>query len=109
MYSAIATAAIHGIGSMIIQVETDVCSGMPEFEMVGILSSEVREAKARIRSAIRNTGFSLPPRKVTISLYPADVRKSGTGFDPGPTNPVTPLVFLTTYHVSSFITILIRT
>lgn len=81
MYSAIATAAIHGIGSMIIQVETDVCSGMPEFEMVGILSSEVREAKARIRSAIRNTGFSLPPRKVTISLYPADVRKSGTGFD----------------------------
>lgn len=68
MYSAIATAAIHGIGSMIIQVETDVCSGMPEFEMVGILSSEVREAKARIRSAIRNTGFSLPPRKVTISL-----------------------------------------
>lgn len=66
---------------MIIQVETDVCSGMPEFEMVGILSSEVREAKARIRSAIRNTGFSLPPRKVTINLYPADVRKSGTGFD----------------------------
>lgn len=63
------------------QVETDVCSGMPEFEMVGILSSEVREAKARIRSAIRNSGYQLPPKKVTVNLCPADVRKSGTGFD----------------------------
>lgn len=77
----ITTAAVHGIASMIVQVETDVCDGMPEFEMVGILSSEVREAKARIRAAIRNTGYRLPPKKVTINLCPADVRKSGTGFD----------------------------
>lgn len=81
MYSKIATAAVHGIVSMIVQVETDVCNGMPEFEMVGILSSEVREAKARIRAAIRNTGLTLPPKRVTVNLCPADVRKSGTGFD----------------------------
>lgn len=66
---------------MIVKVETDAVNGLPEFEMVGILSSEVKEAKARIRAAIRNTGFLLPPKKVTVNLGPADVRKSGTGFD----------------------------
>lgn len=81
MYSVITTAAVHGIAGMIVKVETDAANGMPEFEMVGILSSEVREAKARIRAAIRNTGFLLPPRKVTVNLGPADIRKSGTGFD----------------------------
>lgn len=81
MYSKIATTAVHGIDSMIVQVEADVCDGMPAFEMVGILSSEVREAKERIRSAIRNTGFLLPPKKITINLCPADVKKCGTGFD----------------------------
>ncbi len=80
MYSVVSTAAIYGIASMIVQVEADACDGMPGFEMVGILSSEVREARERIRSAIRNAGFSLPPKKVTINLCPADVRKSGTGF-----------------------------
>ena len=64
MYSVIATAAVHGIAGMIVKVETDVTNGMPEFEMVGILSSEVKEARARIRAAIRNTGFLLPPKKV---------------------------------------------
>ena len=54
---------------------------MPIFEMVGILSSEVREAKERIRAAIRNAGFFLPPKRVTINLSPADMKKSGTGFD----------------------------
>ncbi len=81
MYSVIATAAVHGIAGMIVKVETDVTNGMPEFEMVGILSSEVKEARARIRAAIHNTGFLLPPKKVTVNLGPADVRKSGTGFD----------------------------
>ena len=81
MYSIVSTASVHGIGSMIVQVEADVCDGMPVFEMVGILSSEVREAKERIRAAIRNTGFSMSPKKVTINLCPADVKKSGSGFD----------------------------
>lgn len=81
MYSIISTASVHGIMSMLVQVEADVSPGMPAFEMVGILSSEVREAKERIRAAIKNTGFVLPPKKVTINLCPADVKKSGTGFD----------------------------
>lgn len=81
MYSIVSTASINGMSSMMVQVEADICNGLPTFEMVGYLASEVREARERIRAAIRNSGFSLPPRRVTVNLCPADVRKSGTGFD----------------------------
>ena len=63
------------------QVEADVCDGMPAFEMVGALSPEVREARERVRAAFRNSGISLAPKKITVNLYPADIRKTGTGFD----------------------------
>ena len=63
------------------QVEADVCDGMPSFEMVGVLSSEVKEAKERVKAALRNSGIKLAPKKITVSLYPADIRKTGTGFD----------------------------
>lgn len=81
MYSIVSTGIICGIQSLLIQVEADVCDGMPCFEMVGALSSEVREAKERVRAAIRNSGIRLAPKRVTVNLYPADVRKTGTGFD----------------------------
>lgn len=81
MYSIVSTACISGIESIIVQVEADVCDGMPVFEMVGELSTEVREARERIRAAIRNAGIRLAPKKITVNLYPADIRKSGTGFD----------------------------
>ena len=55
MYSIVSTAIVCGIRSVLIQVEADVCDGMPAFEMVGVLSSEVKEAKERIRAAIRNS------------------------------------------------------
>ena len=81
MYSIVSTGTVCGVGSLLIQVEADVCDGMPTFEMVGALSSEVKEAKERIKAAIRNSGIRLAPKKVTVNLYPADVRKAGTGFD----------------------------
>lgn len=81
MYSIVSTAIVCGIRSVLVQVEADVCDGMPAFEMVGILSSEVREAKERIRAAIRNSSIRLSPKKITVNLYPADIRKSGTVFD----------------------------
>lgn len=81
MYSTVATAAVFGIESIVIQVEADVCDGLPIFEMVGVLGSEVREAKERIRAAIRNTDIKLPPKRITINLHPANIRKCGTGFD----------------------------
>jgi magnesium chelatase family protein len=64
-----------------VYVEADVSNGMPVFEMVGYLSSEVREAKERVRAAIRNTGINMPPKRITVNLSPADLRKSGSLFD----------------------------
>lgn len=54
---------------------------MPYFNMVGLLSSEVREAKERVRTALRNSGESMPYERITVNLSPADRRKEGTGFD----------------------------
>lgn len=73
--------ALAGIDALSVQVETDVSNGLPGIDLVGSLSSEVREAKERVRVAIRNSDFLLPAKKVTINLSPADIRKAGTGFD----------------------------
>lgn len=81
MYSIVSTAIVCGIQSVLIQVEADVCDGMPAFEMVGVLSSEVKEARERVKAAVRNSGIRLAPKKVTVNLYPADIRKTGTSFD----------------------------
>ena len=62
-------------------VEADVSDGMPVFEMVGFLASEVKEARERVRTALRNVGCALPPRRITVNFMPADIRKSGAGFD----------------------------
>lgn len=81
MFSRVSSAAICGIQSRIISIEADVSNGLPGFSMVGYLASEVREAQDRVRTALRNSGFSLSPKKVTVSLAPADMRKAGSGFD----------------------------
>ncbi len=78
MFSKTISAVLMGMTSDMITVETDVSGGLPYFEMVGYLSAEVKEAKERVRTAIRNSGFKLEPRRVIVNLSPADVRKSGT-------------------------------
>lgn len=81
MYSKITTAIVCGLNSVCIQVEADVSDGMPVFEMVGFLASEVREARERVRIALHNCGYRIPAKRITVNLSPADVRKSGSGFD----------------------------
>ena len=81
MYSSIQTGSLHGIEANLIRVEVDISNGLPGFTMVGSLSSEVREAKERVQVALKNAGFDLPPKKVTINLAPANLKKDGTGFD----------------------------
>lgn len=75
------SAVIHGIQAEIIQVEADASSGLPVFHMVGYLSTEVKEASQRVRTAIRNTGVSFPAKKIVINLSPASIRKKGSSFD----------------------------
>ncbi|WP_434309308.1 YifB family Mg chelatase-like AAA ATPase [Hominifimenecus sp. rT4P-3] len=81
MYTKVNSMAIQGIDGQVISVETDVSAGLPEFSMVGYLSSEVREARERVRISLKNSGFSLAPRRITVNLSPADLRKEGTSFD----------------------------
>lgn len=81
MFSYVLSGGVHGIDSYIVQVEADISEGMPMFELVGYLGSEVREARERVRTALKNAGFSLPIKRVTVNLSPANIRKQGTGFD----------------------------
>lgn len=81
MYSKVHSVGINGVEGVPILVEADVSDGLPGFSMVGYLSSEVREAQDRVRTALKNSGFRLSARKITINLSPADIRKEGTGFD----------------------------
>lgn len=81
MFSKINSCGIRGVEGYPVTVEADVSDGLPCFIMVGYLSEEVREAQERVRSALRNSGFFLPPKKITINISPADIRKEGTAFD----------------------------
>ena len=81
MYSLVTTSIIQGIKSVPVYVEADVSDGMPLFEMVGFLSAEVKEAKERVRTALKNCGILLPAKRITINFIPANIRKTGSGFD----------------------------
>lgn len=81
MFSTVLSAALQGLQVEFIDVEADLSNGLPMFHMVGYLSSEVKEAGERVRTAIRNSGLVIPAKKIVVNLSPADVRKRGTAFD----------------------------
>ena len=81
MYSSVKSASVYGIEARIINVEADVSDGLPVFNMVGYLASEVREARDRVKTALKNSNFALKPKHITVNLSPADIRKAGTAFD----------------------------
>lgn len=81
MFSTILSAAVLGVEAYPVQVEADICDGLPMFCMVGDLSPEVREAADRVRTALRNTEIAFPAKRVTVNLSPAHIRKVGTRFD----------------------------
>lgn len=79
--STVFTAAVRGIGVEFIRVEADISNGLPVFHMVGYLSSEVKEAAERVRTAIKNTGLEYPPKRTVVNLSPATIKKKGASFD----------------------------
>ena len=81
MFGAVTTSAIAGIDGKEVRVEADYGEGLPAFEMVGFLGSEVKEARERVKAALKNSGVFVPPGRLTISLSPADLRKQGNSFD----------------------------
>lgn len=81
MYCHVNTGSLHGLESYIARVEVDVSRGLPCFDMVGLLASEVKEARERIRVALRNAGVQVPAEKITVNISPAGIHKAGTAFD----------------------------
>lgn len=81
MLSKILSSAVIGIDGYTVNVEVDLSNGFPAFEIVGLPGSAVKESKERVRTAIKNAGFSIPAQRITINLAPADVRKEGPSFD----------------------------
>lgn len=81
MLAAIRSAAVHGVEAYDVTVEVDAAQGLPQWTVVGLAAGAVREAKERVAAALTNAGFTLPPRRYTVNLAPADQRKDGTAFD----------------------------
>lgn len=75
MFASVLSAAIFGMEVCPIQVEADVSNGLPSFTMVGYASAQVKEAQERVRTALKNSGVALPPRRITVNFVPADIKK----------------------------------
>lgn len=81
MVGQVMSAAIFDIDGYLVEVEADLCSGLPSFDMVGFLASEVKEARERVRTALRNSDYMIPVGRLTVNLSPANLRKQGNYFD----------------------------
>lgn len=81
MLARVSSACLAGIEAALVSVEVDVSPGLPAFTMVGLPDSTVRESRDRVKSAIKNAGFTFPMDRITVSLAPADLRKEGAAFD----------------------------
>ncbi|MFO7750042.1 MAG: YifB family Mg chelatase-like AAA ATPase [Desulfobacteraceae bacterium] len=81
MLAGIKCCSVVGIDAYIVDVEVDISFGLPVFNIVGLPETAVRESRDRVKSAIKNSGYSFPVDRITVNLAPADMKKEGTGFD----------------------------
>ncbi|MGL5314208.1 MAG: YifB family Mg chelatase-like AAA ATPase [Peptostreptococcaceae bacterium] len=81
MLSIINSSNLIGIESFLIKVEVDITNGIPCFNVVGLASTEIKEARERVKSAIINSGFKFPNSRIVVNLSPADMKKEGSYFD----------------------------
>lgn len=81
MIAKIKSFALNGLTGIPVEVEVDAGNGLPAFDLVGLADTAVKEARDRVRAAIKNSGRSVPARKITANFAPADVKKEGSSFD----------------------------
>jgi len=81
MLSIVKTMSLHGLNGYLINVEVDISSGMPSWDIVGLPDASVKESKERVRTAIKNSDIEFPSRKIIVNLSPASQRKEGSLFD----------------------------
>jgi magnesium chelatase family protein len=81
MLAKVISCATFGIDGYLVDVEVDLANGLPQFTTVGLPDNAVKESKDRVSAAIKNSGFRFPPKKITVNLAPADIKKEGSSFD----------------------------
>lgn len=81
MVGEVNSGMLLGIHGFVVSIQADIGDGLPLFHMIGSLSAEVREAKERVKTAMKNSGFSLPAKRIAVNIAPADIRKCGGFFD----------------------------
>ena len=81
LLAQIISGAVLGVDAFLVRVEVDLARGLPCMHVVGLPESAVREGRERVTAALAHAGFELPPRRITVNLAPADVRKDGSAFD----------------------------
>src|SRR5687768_18601189 len=81
MLARIRSAAVLGVDAYMMEIEVDMASGMPSFSTVGPPQGAVKEGRERVSAALANAGFSMPLRRITVNLAPADIRKDGSSLD----------------------------
>ena len=81
MLACVSSGAIFGVDAYLVRVEVDLANGLPSMSVVGLPENAVREGRERVTAALHNAGFEVPPRRITVNLAPADVRKDGSAFD----------------------------
>ena len=81
MFAKVTSLGLSGLAGYVVQVEADLSSGLPQFTLVGLPDSAVKESSERVRSAVKNLHYPWPSSRITINLAPADVRKTGPVYD----------------------------
>src|SRR3989344_3494216 len=81
MFAKVLSSALVGLDGVLIEVETDILSGLPAFNIVGLPDKAVEESRERVRSALKNIGAELPAKRITVNLAPGDLPKEGPSFD----------------------------
>ncbi len=81
MFCRIKSGGVLGIEGFEVDVEVDISNGLPQFSIVGLPDKAINEAKDRVRSALKNTGFQLPVKRITVNLSPSHLKKQGTFYD----------------------------
>ena len=81
MTATVRSATVVGVEAVPIWIEVDIARGLPQFTVVGLPDSGVRESRERVRSALRNAGYPFPLARITVNLAPSHLRKAGSSFD----------------------------
>ncbi len=108
MLAKVQSGAVVGVEGLLIEVEVDLARGLPSFSTVGLAEGAVREAKDRVKAAVKNGGYEFPTGKITVNLAPASVRKEGAGYDlPIALGILTAAGIIDSLHLSSVSTLVI--